>query len=191
MRTHSSDDRNSTPEYVEQELRISVGSGVGIGTTELAAFDSALGQIGIADFNLIPLSSIVPPGATVALGHVGEATHGARAGDRLYVVLSEARTSVRGSEVWAGLGWAQSRESGQGVFVEHSGTSRREVELLVEQSLSSMAATRPAVTFGDPMLHIVGGTCEALPICAAVVAVYGYESWSRGRIPDQSPGATS
>lgn len=40
-------------------------SGTGEGTTALNAFDSALCAAGIGDFNLVKVSSILPPGATV------------------------------------------------------------------------------------------------------------------------------
>jgi pyruvoyl-dependent arginine decarboxylase (PvlArgDC) len=36
---------------------------VGIGRTELSAFDAALANVGIGDYNLLPLSSVIPLGA--------------------------------------------------------------------------------------------------------------------------------
>ena len=44
---------------------IAVTSGIGSGPTKLAAFDTALGKAGAANFNLIPISSVVPIGSIV------------------------------------------------------------------------------------------------------------------------------
>ncbi len=40
-----------------------MGSGWGAGETELLAFDAALNRAGMAQFNLLKVSSIIPPGA--------------------------------------------------------------------------------------------------------------------------------
>ena len=42
-----------------------VFSGIGKGETALSAFDAALKQAGVYNYNLICLSSIIPPGAIV------------------------------------------------------------------------------------------------------------------------------
>ena len=46
-------------------MKISITYGKGSGKTELAAFDAALWNAGIADYNLIILSSIIPPNSKV------------------------------------------------------------------------------------------------------------------------------
>jgi arginine decarboxylase len=46
-------------------MHIQVSGGRGYGPTELAAFDHALHKAGIPNFNLIYLSSILPPGSNV------------------------------------------------------------------------------------------------------------------------------
>src|SRR5687768_4646380 len=68
-------------------LDISIRSGSGTGRTLLSAFDNALQRAGVADFNLVTLSSIIPPGSrirsvnsTLAGGH----------GDLLFSVRAEA-----------------------------------------------------------------------------------------------------
>jgi len=45
--------------------RIIITHGVGEGTTVLTAFDRALLDAGIADLNLVQVSSVLPPGSTV------------------------------------------------------------------------------------------------------------------------------
>src|SRR4051794_24371993 len=64
-------------------LTIRVAAALGSGPTQLAAFDAALRATGVADFNLVRLSSIIPPHSTMitsesAIDIVGEC------GDRLY-----------------------------------------------------------------------------------------------------------
>ena len=44
-------------------MKIIVTSGTGEGPTSLAAFDAALLDAGVANYNLICLSSIIPPGS--------------------------------------------------------------------------------------------------------------------------------
>jgi arginine decarboxylase len=46
-------------------MTIHIASGVGTGPTKMAAFDSALQAAGAANYNLIRLSSIVPPGSRI------------------------------------------------------------------------------------------------------------------------------
>ncbi len=115
-------------------LEIWVTTGVGRARTPLAAFDRALFQAGIGNYNLIALSSVIPLGATV----VRKEWHGRDEewGDRLYVVLAEHRSDTVGEEAWAGLGWVQSDEDGRGLFVEHHGVTRQHVEDEIEASLS-------------------------------------------------------
>lgn len=50
----------------EQPKLVCLASGAAEGDSELTAFDNALRKGGIGDVNLIRVSSIVPPGATIA-----------------------------------------------------------------------------------------------------------------------------
>jgi arginine decarboxylase len=47
-------------------LEIQVTTGTGEGPTPLAAFDAALLDAGVANYNLILLSSVIPAGASSA-----------------------------------------------------------------------------------------------------------------------------
>lgn len=49
-------------------MRILVSHGTGDGPTPLAAFDSALLAAGVENYNLIRLSSVIPPGAGIERG---------------------------------------------------------------------------------------------------------------------------
>ena len=121
------------------QLRISVPTGTGEAPTELAAFDRALLDAGIANHNLIALSSTIPPGAEVREKGAPEADTW---GQVLDVVLAQQRESRVGVEAWAGLGWVQDEQTGRGMFVEHEGGNRRSVEAQIEASLDSMIASR-------------------------------------------------
>ncbi len=163
-------------------LTIAITSGIGAAHTALAAFDGALREAGIANFNLIPLSSVVPPGSTVIVTDgIAEAPEGAW-GDRLYVVLAECRVQVPNEEAWAGLGWVQDDATGKGLFVEHTGHSRPQVESDIEASLGSMTDGRREVSFGEPQFVVRGTVCHAEPVCALVTAVFESDAWAGAQV---------
>lgn len=157
-------------------LSITVRLGRGTGPTHLAAFDAALQAAGVADRNLIVLSSIIPPGARIERTPQPTACPGGW-GDRLYVVMAEERVERPHEEAWAGIAWCQDRATGEGLFVEHHGHSEHHVEADLLSSLRSMAERRPDHDWGDPQVALTGVTCEVLPVCALAVACYEAEPW--------------
>jgi arginine decarboxylase len=152
-----------------------ISSGTGTGQTNLAAFDAALWNAGIANFNLIKLSSIIPPGSIIKHGDKNNNTV-SDFGKKLYVVLSECRESEVGREAWAGIGWVQAQD-GRGLFVEQSGSQKSEVKRLITETLKNMMEYRDT-KFGLIQTEIVGMQCESSPVCALVAAVYRIESWN-------------
>jgi arginine decarboxylase len=46
-------------------LRIQIATGTGAGPTPLGAFDAALLDAGVANYNLICLSSVIPPASAI------------------------------------------------------------------------------------------------------------------------------
>jgi arginine decarboxylase len=161
------------------EMKIFVTSGIGTGPTTLSAFDAALNHAGIANYNLIRLSSVIPPKATI----ISQATPIPRDimpgewGDKLYVVMAEQRVDTPNAEAWAGIGWVQDEESGRGLFVEHEGGSERAVRRDITQSLEALMATRN-VNFGKIEMQVVGRACTHHPVCAMMVAVYQVSDWA-------------
>src|SRR5918911_5692889 len=107
-------------------MHILVDAGTGEGPTQLAAFDAALLMAGVANYNLICLSSIIPPGALIERAPFVAPPH--EYGYRLYVVMARCDEHNRGAEAWAGVGWTQEKDSGCGLFVESHGVSRTEVQ---------------------------------------------------------------
>src|ERR1039457_735460 len=99
-------------------MHIQIVSGVGSAPTQLAAFDAALLDAGIANYNLIVLSSVIPPNSEL-IEVEGQPQTTGNWGDRLYVVMATAEASALNAEAWAGVGWIVNEETGQGLFVEH------------------------------------------------------------------------
>jgi len=165
-------------------MKINVRKGTGSGPTELSAFDQALVNAGVANFNLIYLSSVIPPDSHLELEEPPFTPVEGQWGDRLYVVMSQQRTSQRNKEVWAGIGWMQDPETKQGLLVEHEGHSEAEIRADIENSLHALAENRK-MNFGPIHMEIVGKKCVDLPVCALVVAVFESTTW-RGAIKKPS-----
>ena len=161
-------------------MNIQVAGGIGIGPTELSAFDQALVHANVANFNLIYLSSVLPPGSKVKVTDNPKKPQG-EWGDRLYVVMAQKRTSQRNQEVWAGIGWIQDPKTKKGLLVEHEGHSEAEVRADIHHSLQALARNRN-MEFSDPKMHIVGTKCTDLPTCALVVAVFENSTWRTNRL---------
>ncbi len=157
-------------------MRIQVCSGVGTGPTELSAFDQALVKAGVANYNLLYLSSVLPPRSKVKIVKKGDVKLTGKWGDRLYIVVSQLRTSQRNQEVWAGIGWVQDPKTKKGLLVEHEAHSKAEVKADIKCSLAALVKNRD-IKFGPVRMHIVGVKCVAEPVCALVVAVFESSTW--------------
>ncbi|WP_135829714.1 pyruvoyl-dependent arginine decarboxylase [Halorussus halobius] len=96
---------------------IRVARGTGTGPTELAAYDAALADANLHDYNLVTVSSVVPADAEVA--SVGTAPDLGPAGQRLTVVQARATRAGPG-RVSAALGWATG-DGDPGLFYEAAG----------------------------------------------------------------------
>lgn len=155
-------------------LQIHLSSGIGDGPTPLAAFDAALMDAGVANYNLLCLSSVIPPNARIV-----RSKHQARPDDhgrRLYVVMSQMRQSRCGREAHAGIGWVQEGEAGRGLFVELHDTDRARLEHDLNQTLEAMRASREG-TWGPVQTAVTSASCIKRPVCALVVAVFACEPW--------------
>ena len=158
-------------------MNINIGSGIGTGPTRLSAFDSALYNAGVANFNLIRLSSVIPENTNIIV-HNDQPIPEVKGkwGERLYVVMAETRVDTPNVEAWAGIGWVQDKKTKKGLFVEHEGNSEDAVRRDITQSLEALMATRN-VDFGEINMKVVGRVCTHYPVCALVVAVYESDSW--------------
>jgi arginine decarboxylase len=156
-------------------MQIRVGAATATGATALAAFDRALQQVGVHDLNLIPLSSVVPVGASVIRSTCDPGEF--RIGDRLSCVLATERVTEPGTEAWAGLGWALN-SAGGGLFVEAHGRSRRHVEFELDATLEQLTLDRVRGEWDKPELEVVGIAYEHEPVCALAIAVFETMPWS-------------
>lgn len=167
-----------TPAVVPASLRCSMSihmaSGIGEGPTELAAFDAALMDAGVANYNLLCLSSVIPANARIV--HARHHTLPDDHGRRLYVVMSQMRQSEGGRPAHAGIGWVQQGDEGPGLFVELHDDNRDRLEADLHATLNAMRAYRD-IEFGAVQTQIASTTCTDHPVCALVVAVYACESW--------------
>jgi len=84
-------------------MNIVVVKSHGFVQTTLSAFDAALKSGGIFNYNLISLSSIIPPNSQVTVKK--KYPNGKKDfGDRLYVVKADVRSDETGKAIAAGLG---------------------------------------------------------------------------------------
>lgn len=159
-------------------MDIVITSGTGEGPTSLAAFDLALLQAGIGNYNVIQLSSVIPPNSniTTAEFHAPDAEYG----HRLYVVMAHCKATVPGKEAWAGLGWVQKEDSKRGLFVEFEGISRDDVQQKIDATLNVMMAARQE-EYGPIHSHITGIAYRDKPVSALVAAIYQSQGWDRER----------
>jgi arginine decarboxylase len=155
---------------------IKIAASVGAGPTKLSAFDKALFSAGVANYNLLCLSSVIPPSSQIRVYEGAADVVDGEWGDKLYVVKAEYRQDVVGKEAWAGIGWVQDSETDKGLFVEHEGETRESVESDIRNSLTTLMKTR-GIDFGEINMKVSGVVCESEPVCALVLAVYESDGW--------------
>ncbi len=154
-------------------MRISVTWGTGEGETDIAAFDSALWDAGVANYNIIRLSSVIPEGSDVVVEKVD--MNNKDHGHRLYVVIAEAYQDVKGKDAVAGLGWVKANHS-KGMFVERGADSRQSAMEYIEKTIRSIISYRLGV-HGEIETKFAERRCDGKIACAVVIAVYKSEGW--------------
>jgi len=163
-------------------MDIKVVQGVGTGKTILSAFDGALKDAGVYNYNLITLSSIIPPNSKVSKVKRYESPP-EEYGHKLYVVKAEYRSEEVGKYIAAGVGWYQ-LEDNRGIFVEHEikGETRvaveSEIALRITNSLKDLAKFRN-IKFNESKVRSAISLTQIKdhPTCVLVLAVYQSESW--------------
>jgi arginine decarboxylase len=134
--------------YVPQKIFLTCG--VGRHREKLASFEMALRDAGIAQFNLVRVSSIYPPGCEMVKPERG--LKELAAGQVVHVVLSEAATNEPSRLLAASVGVAIPREPTQfGYLSEHHsfGQTNRKAGDYAEDLAAEMLATVLGVEF-DP-----------------------------------------
>jgi arginine decarboxylase len=158
-------------------MLIQLSSGIGNGPTKLAAFDAALNAAGIANYNIIALSSVIPPKSEITEINKKTIRPLGKWGDILYVVMAEMRVDTPNVEAWAGIGWVQDEKTGKGLFVEHEGNSEKSVKDNINDSLRALMTTRN-IDYSPIHMEVAGATCHDDPVCALVVAAYQSQDWN-------------
>ncbi len=149
-------------------MKIVLSAGTGTGPTGISAFDAALMNAGVTHWNLLHLSSVVPPASEIVEEKVE--TPPEEFGQRRYVVMAHQYAFEAGQAAWAGLGWCQD-DTGKGLFVEITGASEGQVAEDIRLTLDSMKARR-SFPLGPNRHRITGIPCQGQPVCALVIAVF-------------------
>ena len=124
--------------------------GVGRHKERLQSFEWALRQAGIAQFNLVRVSSIYPPNCKIISKAKGVAK--LRLGEVVFAILTDISTDERGRDIFAGTGLAvPAQGDSYGYISEHHcyGMTAREGADYVEDMAASMLASTLGVEF-DP-----------------------------------------
>jgi arginine decarboxylase len=132
--------------YVPTKLFLT--RGVGRHREKLSSFEMALRDCGIAQFNLVRVSSIYPPGCKFVKPDIGLAE--LRPGAIVHVVMSEAATNEPRRLMAASIGVAIPRDSSQfGYLSEHHsfGQTRHKAGDYAEDLAAEMLATVMGVKF--------------------------------------------
>lgn len=163
-------------------MKIYITSGQGTGRTTLSAFDTALKNAGVYNYNLIPLSSIIPPKAKIIRKRKFHSDP-EEFGHKLYVVKAEIRSQQVGKHIAAGIGWYQ-LDDGRGLFVEHEEIAETrlavesEIQAKISNSLKDMCKSRgiPFKIDDIKSMTMVMKVSEG-PSCVLAIAVYQSEGW--------------
>jgi arginine decarboxylase len=165
-------------------MEVTVAAGVGRGPTELSAFDAALAGAGVADYNLVTVSSVLPAEASVRV--VDTVPDLGPAGGRLTVVLAEtaapptATVETRTAEpvapaeepdLVAGLGWATG--PGPGLFYEATGSEPAAVRERLSRGVDAAAELRDWTLPDRETLLAPAARAPDAHVAAVVVAAYG------------------
>ena len=166
-------------------MNITVTAGRGEGSTTLSAFDAALKAAGIHNYNIIKLSSVIPPGSEVVVKRWKNSP--TEHGKKLYTVLAEIRSDILGRSIAAGVGWYQIKDC-RGVFAEHhdiiENLNTKEAEMNVskkiEATIRDLCANRN-YPFNKKAFHTVVTSAEVKnkPTCVLVAAAYESQSFDQ------------
>lgn len=144
--------------------------GVASADTAVASYDAALAEANLHDHNLLPVSSVLPSGATVDV--VGRAPDLGAAGGLLPVVQARV-TAADAERLTAGLGWVIS-EAGPGVAYEAAGRDPEStVRDRIERGLSEAAALRDWSVADRAVRTVATDGDDGAFTTALVIAAYG------------------
>lgn len=155
-------------------MKIEIVRAVGYGRTTIGAFDNALCSAGVANFNLIKLSSVIPEKCH-EIEEVKKYERKLVHGDKLYCIYS----SNVDKDVAAGIAYDREAQDGLGVFVEEAGESEAVVSERLNVSLDDLFLSRKWSKDANNRHEFVirAEAREGLLACALVIAVLKEEGW--------------
>ncbi len=155
----------------EISKRIIIVKGIGEGSTALSAFDDALHNLGIGNFNLVELSSIIPKNAIIEIKEKFDLPY--KIGQIQPVVISHTESNEKGLEISAGLGWALAIEGG--VFIETSGCFGENSCLeKINSTLNDMIKRRTWKWYKETNNYIISTIVKDFFSSVIVCAVYSF-----------------
>jgi len=170
-------------------MKITVTAGSGTGSTTLSAFDAALKAAGIHNYNIIKLSSVIPPGSKVVVRKWKNSP--TEHGKKLYTVLADIRSDILGRSIAAGIGWYQIAD-GRGIFAEHTDVieslnakeAEKNVAQKIEATIRDLCAHR-GYPFSKRNFKTVISSAEVKnkPTCALVAAAYESQDFDQISTP--------
>lgn len=159
------------------KLKIFLTKGSGQGSTGDAAYCAALNKAGLINLNLIHLTSVLPHNCKI-INKKPKFSY-QDYGKRIYVIISEIRTSKVGQTICAGLGWVEEKQgTGYGLVVEIQGYDGKKVKNEIRDSLNEIVKNGKKIY--KKKLNIVTEkiTCKNKPVCALTVLAFNkVEDW--------------
>ena len=157
------------------KLKIFLTKGYGKGVTKQGAYCQALEQAGLINLNLIKLSSVLPHNCEI-IDKKPQFSNDDY-GKKLYVILSEVRTSKVNESVCAGVGWMlEVGGKGNGLVIQIEGKNKKEVEGKINLSLDEIAksSNRKYEKVRIVTKEII---CREKSVCSLVALVFKLEGW--------------
>ena len=118
--------------------------GVGVHKEKLASFEAALRAAGIEKYNLVFVSSILPPNCQIITKEIGLTYH--RPGEIVYCVMARSETNEPNRLIASAIGVAQTKIENYGYLSEHH--SYGETAKKAGDYAEDLAATMLATTLG-------------------------------------------
>lgn len=122
--------------------------GVGVHREKLTSFEMALREAGIAQFNLVRVSSIFPPGCKIVSKEEGLPL--LQPGEIVFAVLAEMSTNEAGRRIASSIGVARPADNDKyGYLSEHHtyGETEQEAGDYAEDLAATMLATTLGIQF--------------------------------------------
>lgn len=161
------------------KLKIFLTKGIGEGVTEDVAYCQALDRARLINLNLIPLSSVLPHNCEI-INRKPRFSY-QDYGKKVYVIMSEIRTSKIGETIYAGLGLIEEKGgTGYGLVIQLQDNDEKRLKKDIKDSLSEIMEYGKNRKRKYKKINIVVEkiTCKKKPVCALAALVFDkVEGW--------------